>query len=302
MSQTIDLSRLPTPQVVEKLNYEDVLEQRKATFLERTPEDRRDDFEQTINLDSEPAAIVLQENAYRELLLRNRINEAAKGCMIAFAQGADLDQLVANLGVKRLVLQAGDPTANPPTSDIYEADTDLRKRAVMALEGYPTAGSVGAYEFHAYSADADVKDVSVSSPAPGLVRLVILSRSGDGMPQEQVLQSVRAAVTADRVRPLTDSVEVVAAQIHAYAVNATLFVEPGPSPETVRLQAIEELKKYAQERQMLGAYVAISGIAAALHRPGVRRLDIQEPAGDIDPGAGGAATMGGFQIEVRVDE
>ncbi|NUV25651.1 hypothetical protein MS6204_04603 [Escherichia coli] len=45
----------------------------------------------TLELESEPATKLLQENAYRELLLRQRINEAAQAVMVAYAMGGDLD-------------------------------------------------------------------------------------------------------------------------------------------------------------------------------------------------------------------
>ncbi len=44
----------------------------------------------TLELESEPATKLLQENAYRELLLRQRINEAAQAVMVAYAMGGDL--------------------------------------------------------------------------------------------------------------------------------------------------------------------------------------------------------------------
>ena len=42
------------------------------------------------------------------------------------------------------------------------------------------AGPTGAYEFHALSADGDVKDAAATSPAPGEVVVTVLSRTGDG--------------------------------------------------------------------------------------------------------------------------
>jgi phage-related baseplate assembly protein len=39
---------------------------------------------------------LLQVVAYRELLLRQRINEASKAVMVAYAASADLDQIGAN--------------------------------------------------------------------------------------------------------------------------------------------------------------------------------------------------------------
>ena len=59
-------------------------------------------------LESEPIVKLLEENAYRELIFRQRINEAAKAVMVAYAIDGDLDQLGANNGVSRLTLTPAD--------------------------------------------------------------------------------------------------------------------------------------------------------------------------------------------------
>ena len=43
----------------------------------------------TLTFESEPVVKMLQENVYRELLLRQRINEAAKAVMVAYSGGDD---------------------------------------------------------------------------------------------------------------------------------------------------------------------------------------------------------------------
>ncbi|WP_322528554.1 baseplate J/gp47 family protein [Salinicola sp. LHM] len=285
MSSPIDLSQLPAPDVVETLDYETIFAERKSRLVALYPADEQDNIAARLELESEPLVKLLQENAYRELVLRQRINDAARAVMIATAGGADLENLSALLGVAKLT---------------NETDDELRARTVMALEGYPTAGSVGAYKFHALSAHPDVKDVAVLSPTPGLVRLVILAKSGDGTPSDDVLDAVRQAATADHVRPLTDTVEVIAATITPYAIRATLYVESGPSADTVRAAAEAAVREYAEARRALGAYVALSGIAAALHRAGVRRIEIAAPITDIDNEESAAASLVALELTTEV--
>ena len=111
---TIDLSQLPAPDVVEQLDYESLLEERKTTLISLYPADQQEAISRTLTLESEPLVKLLQENAYRELILRQRVNEAARAVMVAYATGSDLDQLAANFNVERLVLQAADTTTIPP--------------------------------------------------------------------------------------------------------------------------------------------------------------------------------------------
>ncbi|VEI72369.1 Uncharacterised protein [Serratia rubidaea] len=73
---TIDLSLLPVPDVVEALDYESLLAERKATLLSLYPEEQREAMSRTLSLESEPIVKLLQENAYREVILRQRVNDA----------------------------------------------------------------------------------------------------------------------------------------------------------------------------------------------------------------------------------
>ncbi|MFH7191571.1 baseplate assembly protein, partial [Klebsiella pneumoniae] len=79
-------------------------------------------------LESEPVVKMLQENVYRELLLRQRINEAARAVMVAYSGGDDLDNLGANNNVQRRVITAADDTTTPPTEAVMESDADYRQR------------------------------------------------------------------------------------------------------------------------------------------------------------------------------
>ncbi len=88
----IDLSQLPAPQIVDVPDFETLLAERKAEFVALHPKDEQEAVIRTLELESEPATKLLQENAYRELLLRQRINEAAQAVMVAYAMGGDLDQ------------------------------------------------------------------------------------------------------------------------------------------------------------------------------------------------------------------
>lgn len=75
---TIDLSQLPAPNVVEVLDYESVLSERKTTLLSLCDESQRDAVARTLQLESEPLTKLLEESAYREIIWRQRVNEAAR--------------------------------------------------------------------------------------------------------------------------------------------------------------------------------------------------------------------------------
>lgn len=237
----IDLSQLPPPQVVETLSFEDLFEDRKARLLELYPEDQREAIAHTLELESEPIVMLLQENAYREMLLRQRINEAAQAVMVAYAIGSDLDQLGANNNTLRLTITPADSEAIPPVEAAMESDADFRQRIPAAFEGMSVAGPTGAYEFHALSADGKVADASAISPAPALVTVTILSREGDGTASHELLAKVDAALNDQAVRPVADRLTVQSASIINYEIDALLYIYPGPAQEPILADAQKRL-------------------------------------------------------------
>lgn len=271
---SVDLSQLAAPDVVEALDFETILAAMLADLQARD-----DTF--TALVESDPAYKILEVAAYRELLVRQRVNDAARAVMLAYARGADLENLGALFGVTRLVLDEGDATAVPTIPPTYESDADYRRRIQLSLEGFSTAGPEGAYVFHALGADADVLDASATSPDPGEVVVTVLSRTGDGTAPTELLDAVDAAVSAEDVRPLTDHVTVQSATIVDYTVEATLYFYAGPDRTVVLAAAQANLEKYVEAQHRLGLDVTLSGIYAALHQPGVQRVDLASPTANI---------------------
>ncbi|RJT40510.1 baseplate assembly protein [Rahnella woolbedingensis] len=278
---TIDLSQLPAPDVVEQLDYETLLEERKTTLISLYPADQQEAVSRTLTLESEPLVKLLQENAYRELILRQRVNESARAVMVAYATGSDLDQLAANFNVQRLVLRPADSTTIPPTPAILEADSDLRMRIPQAFEGLSVAGPTGAYEYHARSADGRIADASAISPSPAEVTVTILSRDNDGVASGDLLTAVEKALNDEDVRPVADRVTVQAAEIVPYHIDAVLYVLPTPEIEPVRSASEAQLKTYINTQSRLGRDIRLSAIYAALHVEGVQRVELSSPLADI---------------------
>lgn len=278
MSQitAVDLSRLPVPNAVEVLEYEAILAAMIADLAARAPE-----LAAALAVESDPLVKDLQVGAYREMLLRARINDAVRATMLATALGGDLDNLAALFGVARQVVTPADPAAIPPIAAVMEGDDALRLRTQLALEGFSTAGPRAAYEFHARSADARVSDVAVDSPEPGLVRVVVLSSEGDGQASSGLVSAVTTALNAEDVRPLCDTVLVQSAQIVPFAIDARLTLLQGPDISVILAEAQAELGRYLASIRGVGRAVRLSGIYAALNRTGVENVDLISPTADI---------------------
>lgn len=277
----IDLSQLPAPDVVETLDFETILAERKATLVSLYPEEQQDAVARTLALESEPLVKYLEENAYREVIWRQRVNDAAKGCTLAYASNNDLDVMAGNNNTGRQIVTPADNSTIPPTPAVMESDTDLRLRAQQAYEGLSVAGPVGAYEYHGRSADGRVADISVVSPSPACVTITVLSREDDGTASDELLTIVEKALNAEDVRPVGDRVTVQSAEIVPYQIDATLYFYPGPEAAPIRQAAEEKLKAYISAQQRLGRDIRQSAIYAALHVEGVQRVELAAPLADI---------------------
>ena len=276
----IDLSKLPAPDVIETLDFETLLTNYINDFVARNPN-------YATLLESDPAIILMQVVAYREMLLRARINEAAKANMLAYATKGDLDNLAAFFGVERLE---------------DETDERLRKRTQLALEGFSTAGPVGAYIFHSLSASNEVKSVSVKSPNPGEVLVTILSNIGDGTVGQELIDTVLTKLNEDDIRPLTDLVSVQGAEIINYQVEAVITVYSGPSSAVVETEANDALQKFISDRHEIGRVIAISGIYDALHVDGVKKVELISPLVDVETTNEQAPYCTNISISVVIEE
>ncbi|EDW2637146.1 baseplate assembly protein [Salmonella enterica subsp. salamae] len=281
MSGTIDLSQLPPPVVVEPLDFETLFAQRKAAFIALYPEDEQEEIARTLELESEPITMLLEENCYRELLLRQRVNEAARAVMLAYSTDSDLDNLAVNFNVERLTIQEEDDSVTPPIEAVMESDADLRTRTQQAFEGLSVAGPTAAYEFWGRSADGRVADISAVSPTPACVTISVLSREGDGTASDDLLSVVAAALNDEEVRPVADRVTVQSAEIVPYQIDATLYIYPGPEAEPVRQASEQQLQAYIAAQNRLGRDIRLSAIYAALHVEGVQRVELAQPVADI---------------------
>lgn len=277
----VDLSQLAAPDVVEALDYETILTERKATLVSLYPEEQQDAVARTLTFESEPIVKLLQENAYREVIWRQRVNESARAVMLAYAAGHDLDNLGANYNVERLVITSADETTLPPTPAVMESDTDYRLRIQQAFEGMSVAGSTGAYQFHGRSADGRVADISVISPEPACVTVSVLSRENNGAASGELLAVVRNALNDEDVRPVADRVTVQSAVIVDYTIDAALYLYPGPESEPVLSAAKAKLQSYINAQHRLGRDIRKSAIYAALHVEGVQRVELVAPVADI---------------------
>ena len=305
----VDLSRIPLPDAVEELDFETLFARALARMKALMAEEGVD-FD---GRESNPSTRVLQVFAYEVQLLLQRLNEAVRAVMVAYAVKNDLDNLAAGFGVVRRTITPADDVLGIPA--VMESDTEFRRRIVLAPEGYSVAGPEGAYIYHALSAHPNVLDASATSPAPDDIRALVLgvlqanaasnalvtamttaldsaiwpgevivsllSRVDSGAASADLIEDVGAYLSSEDIRPLTDHVITQSAEIVLYTVEGTIKTFSGPDGGVVMDAALASAKAYTDESHRLGRDITLSGLHAALHVEGVQNVQLTQPPADI---------------------
>lgn len=290
---TIGLTALPAPAVLEALDFEETYQAELATYRQLMEDDGQ---EWSAPLESDPVTKLIELGSYRRLLNRARVNDASKALLLAYAKGTDLDQLAANVNLKRLVIQAEDLAAVPPVPAVMEEDDALRERVQLVYEGLTTAGPRNSYILHARNASGLVADATAESPSPAVVVVTVLSLEGNGAAPADLLATVAVQLNDDDVRPVADRVIVQSAQILPYKVDAKVYmVSNGPENEAILATCRERLQAWINPRRRLGVEVARSGVDAQLHINGVSRVELTAWT-DIKPTKAQAAWCTGINV------
>ncbi|UXZ63777.1 baseplate J/gp47 family protein [Burkholderia multivorans] len=246
----IDLSSLPLPDALEVLDFETIYAARKAAMVSLWPEDERAEIAATLELESEPLARLLQENSYRELVWRQRVNDAVRAVMLAFAKGNDLEQRAALFSLKRLTVTPADPANN--IEAVLESDDSLRERIQLAPQGFSVAGPAAAYVTKARAVDGRIIDAQSSRPRPGDILVTLLSSEGDGTASRQLCDAVAAALSAEDQRPLNDTVFVESAEIVPYRIRAKGYTRTAVGADVMIEQARKNAQAYADKVHRIG--------------------------------------------------
>ncbi|WP_321939806.1 baseplate J/gp47 family protein [Paraburkholderia sp. J8-2] len=291
----IDLASLPVPDVLEILDFETIYAERKASLVSLWPEDEQAEIAATVELESEPLARLLQENSYRELVWRQRVNDAVRAVMLAFAKGNDLTQRAALFGLQRLIVTPAD-TANS-IAEVDEDDDDLRLRVQLAPQGFSVAGPAAAYESKALAVDGRLLDATVTRPQPGDVLVTLLSREGDGSVDDELCAAVTTALSAEDQRPMNDTVYARSAEIITYRIHAKGYTRSAVGADVLIEQAKLNAQAYADKVRRLGVGVAESGIKGVCQAAGLTKTELIEPAGDIVIGA----TQASYCVEIIIE-
>lgn len=266
----IDLSTLPPPNLIRSLDPEPEIAAFIADLQERLPQWRG-------VFQGDPFVRACQSWAYRLMLEQERHNEDGRSILLAYAQGGDLDHIASTYYAFAGIIRADG-----------ETDMSFRRRIQLAPEAYSSAGSLGAYLFHALTVDpVAIVDADVWFPAPGYANVAIQTVHDDTDPAAAADLAARVDKRLREPKLQTSDVLAVSRLVALdTVVVATIDVPLGPDGALIEAEARRRfgLLKASVERPR--RMLATSAITAALHAGNVSRVRLAQPAQDIVPAAG----------------
>lgn len=278
---SLDLSRLDRTALWPPVSF-DALVAARISDLREWMTEKGIPFD-TEEIEAEVSASIQEASAVREQKALEAKSQAQADVLVAFAHGVFLDRLGDFYGTARFV---------------GESDDRYRRRIQLAPEAFSTAGSHGAYVYHALSSDPRVLNADVWSPKEGRVVVAIQSAMGNGIPSEDLLRVVRSYLNRPDIKPLTDVVLVRAAAPIYYTIDGDLYVLDGPDHAVVKAGSIASVEALTLNRRTPGRDVPLSAIYAAASIGPVDKVVLRSPVADIVIGNGQVAICQGISLRV----
>lgn len=162
-------------------------------------------------------------------------------------------------------------------ADDEKADS-LRERIRQAPEKFSNAGSRGAYRYHTLSAHQSVTDVAITSPSPGVVNIYPLTK--DGNPSPEVIKIIQEYLSDDKIRPLTDFVEVLSPEKISFSIKAKIYLYKDADEISVMKTIDLKMQEYkVQLSEKLGKDVIQTQIISILNSVyGVFKVILESPS------------------------
>lgn len=160
-----------------------------------------------------------------------------------------------------------------------ETDDDYRNRIQEAPERFSVAGPSGAYEYFAKATNPLIADVKAKNGGAGVVNVYVLLKGGE-LPGEEILAAVDESLSNDKVRPLTDNVQVLSPAAVDYNVNIKYWVSRDDATELVTIQAAVEqaVQDYVSwQKEKMGRDINPTELYYRVRAAGAKRAEITEP-------------------------
>lgn len=180
-------------------------------------------------------------------------------------------------------LSTGTNTTVSEGGSDQETDDDYRDRIQQAPESFSCAGASGAYEYYTKETSSLIADVAVTSPEAGVVRVYPLLKNGK-LPDTEILDMVTEKLTSEKIRPLTDKVEVKTPEQVKYSLAISYWIDKADATyaKTIQEAAETAANEYiAWQKEKLGRDLNPTELFYRLRKAGVKRADLGEFAAKV---------------------
>lgn len=183
-----------------------------------------------------------------------------------------ITQIVDNIAYLKSVENITDSTGG---TDL-ESDENFKNRIYIAPETFSVAGPKLAYIYHTKSVSSDIIDVAILSENPGEVSIYPLMNNGE-LPSDELLTEIKNKLSADDIRPLTDSVNVIKPVIKNYNINLDYYLYDNKNPIN-HDEIVSIVNKFIiWQKSAIGRDINTDKLISDLHNCGVKRVVIHEP-------------------------
>lgn len=309
---------LPTMQVLQSIDTEALISTRMQKLIQIwASHDPPNAAQYDVgNLEFDPLRINQELNAYFELLVRDRVNQAARAVTLAFATGSDLDAIASRYpgGVPRKTANATDPSLLWTGAGTQEPDNLYQQRVwlspnILSLAG-PGQAVYESYVYWALTAPMPVGQLPIGNatqytiPYTGNVFVPILPYQPlntiwvqNQHNTNQWTLTPGAVVTATQQQiaavyqyiaapymgrmGLTDVLSVLPAKVVNTTINADIYLFPSVDPPTLMGEICTAVGNLIVALNWLGADLTMLALEGAFAQAGVYNTVIHSPTADV---------------------
>jgi phage-related baseplate assembly protein len=160
-----------------------------------------------------------------------------------------------------------------------ESDESLTRKIYLKPESFSTAGPELAYNFFVLEYSSKILDVSVVTPAPGVVDIRFILENGE-IPNESLLNEVKDYVSDKKRRPLTDKVNVYVPESVEYNIDFKYYIsnENEKFAETIKKEVEKAVEEFIiWQKTKIGRDINPSELSYLIKKAGAKRVEIKKP-------------------------
>ena len=160
-----------------------------------------------------------------------------------------------------------------------ESDEALRQRIYMAPAAYSSAGSADSYEYFVRQFYTGVSSVRITSPSPRVVRVRYLLENG-AIPESESIARLKEYLSNPSIKPLTDSIEVLAPVKKTYSINIAYYVNSSDQSRAanIQLKVVAAINDYINwQKSEIGRDINPDVLRQKVLNAGTKRVDIASP-------------------------